>query len=284
MHDDEKPAVQSANSCIQGDELKRKRIKMFLYAKCNTELPANTTAVIQVTYAKKKLGKPNHALLVATSAVQPNKLPILVGNALLHIANIMAVPYVNLTNCNITVKRGDILAYAEELFPEEHLEDENIPPLEDTVHAECDSVAILEKDLAKPRDTGSSKEQDEKIRAMIKQVLKNTECPDHLLPKLEAMLWKNLQILADMKDQVGLIKGYQPTIDLDTDKPMYVPQFPISFKMRALMKETIDAFLKDGIITPSKSPYNHPINHCSEKGHRCTNVHRLPGFERSYPH
>jgi hypothetical protein len=32
------------------------------------------------------------------------------------------------------------------------------------------------------------------------------------------------------------------TIDLDTDKPIYVPQYPIPVKMRALMKETIDAF------------------------------------------
>ncbi len=132
VHDDEKPAVPSANSCIQGDEPKRKCIKMLLYAKRNTELPANTTAAVQVTYAKKKLGKPNNGLLVATSAVQPNKLPILVGNALLHFANVKAMPYVNLTDRNITVKRGDVLPYAKELFPEELLEDENIPPLEDT--------------------------------------------------------------------------------------------------------------------------------------------------------
>jgi hypothetical protein len=105
---------------------------MLLYAKRNTELPANTTAAVQVTYAKKKLGKPNNGLLVATSAVQPNKLPILVGNALLHFANVKAMPYVNLTDRNITVKRGDVLPYAKELFPEELLEDENIPPLEDT--------------------------------------------------------------------------------------------------------------------------------------------------------
>jgi transposase InsO family protein len=72
------------------------------------------------------------------------------------------------------------------------------------------------------------------------------------------MLWKNRQVLADSKDQVGLITGYQPTIDLDTDKPIYVPQYPIPFKMRQMMKDTIDAFLKDGIITPSKSPYNAP--------------------------
>ncbi len=56
------------------------------------------------------------------------------------------------------------------------------------------------------------------------------------------MLWKNRQVLADSSDQVGLITGYQPTMDLDADKPIYVPQYPIPFKMRQMMKDTIGAF------------------------------------------
>jgi hypothetical protein len=57
---------------------------------------------------------------------------------------------------------------------------------------------------------------------MIKQVLKNTECPEHLLPEVEAICWKNRPVLEDSTDQVGLIKGYQHTIDLDTDTPICV--------------------------------------------------------------
>ncbi len=72
---------------------------------------------------RKSRKKPNNVLLVATSAVQPNKLPIIVENALLHFANMTAVPYVNLTDQNITIKCGNILTYAEELYPEELLED-----------------------------------------------------------------------------------------------------------------------------------------------------------------
>jgi hypothetical protein len=51
----------------------------------------------------------------------------------------------------------------------------------DTVDAECNSVPILDKDMTKPTDTVLSKEQDENIITMIKQVLKNTECPEHFL-------------------------------------------------------------------------------------------------------
>ena len=37
-----------------------------------------------------------------------------------------------------------------------------------------------------------------------------------------------------------------------------MPQYPIPFCMQKRMKETIQKFLKDGIIQPSTSPYNSP--------------------------
>ena len=241
-----------------------KRIRMILYAKRNEELPANCTANIEVIYARKKHGKPNNCLLDTRSALQPNRKPYLVGSAVLHFSKVMAVPYVNLTDHNISIRRGDVIAFAEECYPDEIIPetDEDIPEDETDVAqgeeaevATCNFMEILKSPETNKRSTA---EEDAKVKQMITQVLKNTECPEHLLPQLRAMLWKHKRVLADRADPVGLISGYQPTIDLDTDKPIYVPQYPIPFKMRKLMKETIAEFLKNGIIVPSKSPYNAP--------------------------
>ena len=77
-----------------------KRKRMILYAKERTVLDANTTAAIEVTYAKVKHGKPDNRLLQTRSVVQANRRNYLIGNAVMHFATFMAIPYCNLTDDN----------------------------------------------------------------------------------------------------------------------------------------------------------------------------------------
>ena len=99
---------------------------MLLYAKKRTVLPANTAATIRVTYAKQKHGQPTGVTMVAHSAVSPHKREHMIGNTLMNFADKMILPYINMTNNNNIVKRGEILAVAEECYPEEIIENDRV--------------------------------------------------------------------------------------------------------------------------------------------------------------
>ena len=88
-----------------------------------TVLDANTTAAIEVTYAKVKHGKPDKRLLQTRSVVQANRRRYLIGNAVMHFSQFMAIPYCNLTDDNIEVQQVEILAVAEECYREENVEE-----------------------------------------------------------------------------------------------------------------------------------------------------------------
>ena len=136
--------IQNVN--VKSANVLEKRKRMILYAKERTVLDANTTAAMEVTYAKVKHGKPDNRLLQTRSVVQANWRRFLIGNAVMHFATFMAIPYCNLTDDNIEVQWGEILAVAEECYPEEIVEEPSIDGLtdddQDLVH--CNQLQVLE--------------------------------------------------------------------------------------------------------------------------------------------
>jgi len=99
---------------------------------------------------------------------------------------------------------------------------------------------------------------DKHLRELIEDMLKKSECPSQLVPQLRSTLWEHRSVLAEGGDSVGLCTSYKPRIPLNTDEPVYTPQYPVPFKMREAMQESVEEFLKMGIIKPSTSPYNSP--------------------------
>ena len=69
---------------------------------------------------------------------------------------------------------------------------------------------------------------------------------------------QNKSALAETQDPVGLCTVYKPRIPLSTEEPVHVPQYPIPYKMRAIMRDMVKEFLDMGIVKPSTSPYNSP--------------------------
>lgn len=51
----------------------------------------------------------------------------------------------------------------------------------------------------------------------------------------------------------------QAEIRTTTDDPIYTKSYPYPANMRAEVEKQIAQLLRDGIIRPSKSPYNSPI-------------------------
>ncbi len=106
--------------------------------------------------------------------------------------------------------------------------------------------------------TGKIRVDDNEARDIIEQMVNKSECPSHLLPQLKNLLWKYKRVLAKSGDPVGLCTAYKPEIKLDTEEPIYTPQYLVPYKMRQAMRETTIDFLKQGIVQPSTSPYNSP--------------------------
>ena len=263
-----------------------KRIQMLLYAKKRTVLPANTAATIRVTYAKQKHGQPTGVTMIAHSAVSPHKREHMIGNTLMNFADKMILPYINMTNNNIIVKRGEILAMAEECYPEEIIENDQVvnDALQlsgiDQQQLTCNAtqLSVLDPEVLAP----PTKEEDDKDRQIIDEIIKKSECPEKHISALRKMLWKYRQVLADKNDQVGFCKAYQARINLTTDKPIYTPQYPVPYRMRSAMKEIIEQFLKDGIIKNSTSPYNSPTIMVDKKdqkaGRMCVDFRNFNDF------
>jgi hypothetical protein len=106
--------------------------------------------------------------------------------------------------------------------------------------------------------TGKISVNDEEAREIIEAMTSKSECPRQLLPQLKEVLWKYRRVLAKHGDPVGLCTAYEPEIKLDTEEPIYTPQYLVPYKMRQAMRETAMDFLKQGIVQPRTSPYNSP--------------------------
>jgi hypothetical protein len=99
---------------------------------------------------------------------------------------------------------------------------------------------------------------DKYVKETIDKLISASECPEKLVGKLRTLLWEHRNVLAESGDPVGLCTAYKPRIPLDTKEPVYTPQYPVPYGMRAHMREAIKEFLEMGVVKPSTSPYNSP--------------------------
>jgi hypothetical protein len=112
---------------------------------------------------------------------------------------------------------------------------------------------------SKPNSEPKTQEEfDKRAKKLIDDGIRRSECPASLQTRLRQLLWKFKDILADKDDKPGYCNLYQPSINLDTDIPIYQPQYPIPYQMRKIINDTVSKFLKDGFVQHSNSPYNAP--------------------------
>jgi transposase InsO family protein len=165
--------------------------------------------------------------------------------------NECVIPCMNVGDRALLLKKGRVVGYAEPFSDSSILcsyvsaeADENSENI-----TQCFGTQDLEEDHV---------ENPELIETLIAKVVSESECPEHLQQKLEAILTKNAKVLAKKGDPVGYCSYYQPTIPLDTEEPVFTPPYKTAQAMRPHLQNIIKQFLKEKIIRYSRSPYSSP--------------------------
>ncbi|MGL5598690.1 MAG: reverse transcriptase domain-containing protein, partial [Aeromonas sp.] len=70
----------------------------------------------------------------------------------------------------------------------------------------------------------------------------------------------NPKLWSQYKDETGLVEIPPYKAKLKTQQPVYVKQYPLSPEKVQGIQPIIDNFLKQGVLVPTHSPYNTPIN------------------------
>lgn len=124
---------------------------------------------------------------------------------------------------------------------------------------EKDEMAELEKyQLERLPSEQNEKVSPEQKKRLIISLLEKSDCPKNLRNKVFKLLWDNKEVLAESNVEVGMCPLYKPNIPLDTNEPIYTPQYMVPYQMREEMRKSVKEFLKMKIIKPSVSPYNSP--------------------------
>ncbi len=209
-----------------------------LYSKNKEVLPKNTTGLIEVIPPQwEELQKAQ--LNVLAEADKALKKLCFVGCTVLSTKNEKwAVPYVNLSDEDIHIRKGSPIAWGS------ILKEADVHKVNATT-VELDSAQFTEK----------GKEHFQKL---IENAIERSDCPKQYQAELREVLWKNKGVIAETTTEVGYCDLYEPRINLDTDVPIYTPQYKVPHNMKAAVKENIDQFFKMGVIQLSKSPYNSP--------------------------
>ncbi|MGL4599928.1 MAG: reverse transcriptase domain-containing protein [Plesiomonas sp.] len=70
----------------------------------------------------------------------------------------------------------------------------------------------------------------------------------------------NPRLWSQSKDDTGFIDMKPYTAKLSSSRPVYIKQYPLSKEKEAGIKPIIDNFVQQGVLIPTHSPYNTPIN------------------------
>ncbi len=157
---------------------------------------------------------------------------------------------------NGEVKKKDLLS----LMDERELEQKFVHFQHEVQWKEFDEMKELEKyQLERLPSLANENLTDKQLKEIIQRLVETSNCPTiQTRNQLYHLLWKYRTVLAESNSAVGLCPLYQPTIPLDTEQPIFTPQYMVPFAMRNEMKKAVKEFLRMGIIRPSSSPYNSP--------------------------
>ena len=221
-------------------------------ATSNTTIPTLHSGNLRVKWPKIKIPRDQEVVIYCEPSMKranERLFGLNIGGALVDGHSKQSfVPYVNVTDHEVCVENGDVVASGAICVKKGF--SGKIPGVlkeHDVIH--IGHVNILD---------GPDADAPESIEELIRTTVNKSECPNELKQQFSETMLHYADILAKAGDKVGLCSLYQPSITLDTDDPIYVPQYPVPQAMREEMNKAIKEFLQEGIIQYSKSPYNAP--------------------------
>ncbi len=100
--------------------------------------------------------------------------------------------------------------------------------------------------------TSSEKSSTASLGSLVKIV----DYPEHW-PSLLSLLHKYRSVIALPGEPLGATSKVEYLIRLNSgDKPVYIPAYKLPHSQRQVVDEQIDDMLQQGVIQPSKSPWN----------------------------
>ena len=118
--------------------------------------------------------------------------------------------------------------------------------------------------MSQPVSPHTKAQIQEVHRLLAANIHRNT--PRHHRARLLQLLYEYQDCFSCDKDDIGRCDILQHEIHLDTDKPIFIPQFRLSSQHFAAIKDQLAAWIKAGIVQRSRSPYNNPV-FCVPKPH-----------------
>jgi hypothetical protein len=148
-------------------------------------------------------------------------------------------------NCapyEVTIERNDLLGLVE------IEEDKLIPLMDDTAAKIC---ASIKDNIPK---TSRAKLSRDKIAQCC-----NLQALDEFRERYIDILFKHQEDISLDKYDLGLTKNYQHKIHLKSEDPVYRKQFKIPEAHHHFIEQTLEEWLKLGVVQRSDSLYNSPI-------------------------
>jgi hypothetical protein len=206
----------------------------------NTVLPAMTSTVIK---AKFKGTRDDKALYVvnicAPRTPMISGMPSIVNIDENNICNIVVE---NCAPYDVTLERDDIIGVMETE------QDELVPLTDDFISSVCQDIHNCFPKVKRKRLS-----REEIRRRCHLQVLE--EFHERYLD----ILCKHQDALSIDKYDLGLAKNFKHKIHLKTQDPVYRKQFKIPEAHHQFIEQTLDEWLKLGVVKRSNSLYNSPI-------------------------
>ena len=126
-------------------------------------------------------------------------------------------------------------------------------------YIECYHNAIVEHCPTNPVLLHRIDGSDSKKLAEIKKKSQETDYPEYV-EQIENFLLDYTDVLALDDDALGCTDIIEHHINLEKHTPViYVPAYRLTHKHKEEINKTVEQMLKEGIIEPSKSPYNFPL-------------------------
>lgn len=83
---------------------------------------------------------------------------------------------------------------------------------------------------------------------------------EHMITSMPASLW------AETPTDVGLVSCAPISVQVDSERPLWIPQYPHKSAAEQGIAETITGLIEAGVLEPSKSDWNTPILPVEKKG------------------
>lgn len=93
----------------------------------------------------------------------------------------------------------------------------------------------------------------------VVHITEGPDAPETARPAIESLIAKYAELFEPLSIRTKIKTSVEAEINISVDGPIYTKSYPYPASMRAEVERQIEELLAEGIIRPSKSPYNSPI-------------------------